>query len=182
MKQSYRVFQLSARCSFLLGLFTFLGCSATPQPKSAAVNITETTGLSCAEMEKPASGARIYTCSSDQDELFITLIKDCSLPEPITLSASTRKLLVGMLNTTILDQGPIVRGEDKVLHSLVTGIVDATPLVMSTFTQRSKGCVEDVVMWQQSPELITKKNLAAQEFQDLSTQVYQSLKNQDSNT
>jgi hypothetical protein len=185
MKQSYRVLNLSARYSFITAFLILVGCSSTPKPSSSALHFNKRSDVTCNEAPFSSREPTVYACTteksnaSDNPIVFITAISDCSLPEPLTLNASTRKLLVGLVNTTILEQRTVNRGAEKNLLTLVSGIMDAEPIVMATFTHRNRSCIEDVIVWQRSEAPIKQKNMQTEGFLRLAHQVYQNLTYED---
>ena len=181
MKQSYRILDFTARHSFIVALLTLLGCSSTPTPSSPSLHFNKPSDVTCREASFSSRNPLVYACTIGKDTashnraVFVTAISDCSLPEPLSLNASTRKLLVGLVNTTILDQSSVSRGVEKTLVTLVSGIMDAEPIVMVTFTRRNHSCIEDVVAWQRSEVAFKKKNMYTEGFLRLAHTVYQNL-------
>lgn len=181
MKQSYRVLDFTARYSFIIGFLILVGCSSTPKPSSSALHFNNPSDVICNEAPSSPREPTVYACTTDKSNalynpiVFVTAISDCSLPEPLTLNASTRKLLVGLVNTTILEQRAVNRGAEKNLLTLASGIMDAEPIVMAAFTRRNGSCIEDVIVWQRSETSIEQKNMQTEDFLRLAHQVYQNL-------
>jgi hypothetical protein len=75
-------------------------------------------------------------------------MKDCSIPEKFSFQATTRQLLVGLVGTKVARQTPVLVGGRKMLQSVITGTVDADPVILSTLTFRQANCVTDIVLWQ----------------------------------
>jgi hypothetical protein len=82
--------------------------------------------------------------------VFVTTVKDCSIPEKFTFQATTRQLLVGVVDLTVLTQDPMTFNSLKALHSLVHGTMDVDPFIMSIYTFHQNECVTDLVVWRGS--------------------------------
>jgi hypothetical protein len=111
----------------------------------------ETTRLSSEECTKlPASQAPsvVYSCKSDAGQVFVATLKDCSIPEKFSFQATTRQLMVGLVGAKVAHQAPVSMGKFNTLQSVVTGTIDADPVMMSTFTYRAQRCVTDIIVWQ----------------------------------
>jgi hypothetical protein len=83
--------------------------------------------------------------------MFVATLKDCSIPEKFSFQATTRQLMVGLVGAKVARQAPVSMGKFNTLQSVVTGTMDAEPVMMSTFTYRNKECVTDIVLWQGVP-------------------------------
>jgi hypothetical protein len=98
-------------------------------------------------------GIILYQCESAGGPVFVTTLKDCSIPEKFTFQATTRQLLVGVMDLKVENQQPVKFSEVKALHSVVSGTMDADPFLMSIFTFHEDTCVTDLVLWRgRSPE------------------------------
>jgi hypothetical protein len=92
----------------------------------------------------------MYRCESDIGPLFVTTVRDCTIPEKFTFQATTRQLLVGVVDLKVILQEPAVFDSLKSLHSLVHGTMDVDPFLMSIFTFHQGACVTDLLVWQGS--------------------------------
>jgi hypothetical protein len=80
----------------------------------------------------------------------VTTVKDCSIPEKFTFQATTRQLLVGVMDLTVMSQSPVAFNSSKALHSVVHGTMDVDPFIMSIYTFHQNDCVTDLVVWKGS--------------------------------
>jgi hypothetical protein len=90
----------------------------------------------------------VYSCRSEVGPIFVATLKDCSIPEKFSFQATTRQLMVGLVGAKVAHQATVSMGTFNTLQSVVTGTIDAEPVMMSTFTYRKKECVTDIVLWQ----------------------------------
>ncbi len=144
----YPVLFRGASTSFVLLLATLIGCSSgtsTP-PVSVPLNQPEVREIHC-EKQRGAHGPNIYTCESELGPMFVTTVKDCSIPEKFTFQATTRQLLVGVMDLTVISQEPENLNSVKTLHSIVHGTMDVDPFIMSIYTFHQNDCVTDLVVW-----------------------------------
>lgn len=152
-----------------------------PLPGAALVASSGCTKLS------DTDGAKVYQCKDDASEnpLFVTVLRDCSISEKFSHRATTRQLLVGFSHLKVLNQEPVALGEQKVLRSVVAGILDVEPVYVSTFTLRNGSCVTDLVIWTKSEEASRATvgtlgiETVAQRFSDSSTHLAQKFGAQD---
>lgn len=146
----YRFFEHGARYSLLVaGVFVSLfGCSSTPNPVTVPIESTRLAHSDCHRVPQSWGSSVVYRCTSDVGPLFVATMKDCSIPEKFSFRATTRQLLVGLVGTKVARQTPVLVGDRKMLQSVITGIVDADPVILSTFTFRQANCVTDIVLWQ----------------------------------
>jgi hypothetical protein len=79
--------------------------------------------------------------------MFVTTVKDCSIPEKFTFQATTRQLLVGVMDLTVISQEPETLHSVKTLHSIVHGTMDVDPFIMSIYTFHQNDCITDFVVW-----------------------------------
>jgi len=100
----------------------------------------------------------VYSCHASDTEIFVTTLKDCSIPEKFTFQTTTRQLFVGLLGLKVISQESVPFGQTKALQTVVTGTLDAEPVLMSAFTFRKDNCVTDIVLWQgaESTELASE--------------------------
>ena len=91
---------------------------------------------------------------------------------PLTLSATTRKLIVWMLETTILEQQPTVLSTQPALRSLISGILDATPIVLSVYTVRQNSCIKDFIVWRETDTVISRTGQETAAFKSLSDTIF----------
>jgi len=165
-----------ASTSFLLFVATLCACSSGPAnpPVSVPLNSPQIREAAHCEKQRGDHGANIYQCESDLGPVFVTTVKDCSIPEKFTFQATTRQLLVGVVDLTVLTQNPITFNALKALHSVVHGTMDVDPFIMSIYTFHQNECVTDLVVWKgssrtkPSPEDTSK-------FSDVSTAIAQHL-------
>jgi hypothetical protein len=85
--------------------------------------------------------------------MFVTTVKDCSIPEKFTFQATTRQLLVGVMDLTVMSQEPETLNSVKTLHSIVHGTMDVDPFIMSIYTFHQNDCITDLVVWKGSSRL-----------------------------
>ena len=172
MKQRYRVFWKDASHSIIALIVTPLGCSSTHPPKVSPIELSQLEDIRCSEVDAQSGEVRLYKCEVEEEEAFVFTIKDCSLPEPLTLSATTRKLIVGMLETTILEQQPTVLSTQPALRSLISGILDATPIVLSVYTVRQNSCIKDFIVWRETDTVISRTGQETAAFKSLSDTIF----------
>lgn len=141
-----------ASTSFLLLVATLSACSSGPAnpPVSVPLNSPQIQESAHCEKQRGDHGANIYECESDLGPLFVTTVKDCSIPEKFTFQATTRQLLVGVVDLTVLTQEPMTFSSLKALHSVVHGTMDVDPFIMSIYTFHKNECVTDLVVWKGS--------------------------------
>jgi hypothetical protein len=151
--QMYRFFRDGARCSFLViaVTYTLLGCSSGPMPVTVPLESTRLAHEACRRLESSSAPSVVYRCESDLGPMFVATLKDCSIPEKFSFQATTRQLMVGLVGAKVARQAPVSMGKFNTLQSVVTGTMDAEPVMMSTFTYRNKECVTDIVLWQGVP-------------------------------
>ena len=136
----------------LLCLVTILGCSSgsgTP-PVSVPLPAPEVREIANCLREPDRHGTNIYRCQSSLGPLFVTTVKDCSIPEKFTFQATTRQLLVGVMDLTVIRQDPVTFHSLKALQSVVHGTMDVDPFIMSIYTFHQIDCVTDLVIWKGS--------------------------------
>lgn len=150
----YPVLFRGASTSFLLLIATVAGCSSgtsTP-PVSVPLNQPEVREVRC-EKQRSVHGPNIYQCQSELGPMFVTTVKDCSIPEKFTFQATTRQLLVGVMDLTVISQEPEVLNSVKTLHSIVHGTMDVDPFIMSIYTFHQNDCITDLVVWRGTSRL-----------------------------
>lgn len=146
-------------------VFLISGCSSSRSHSSESVPLPPSAlaiGNECSALGGSTGGssekAQVYRCKdvasdgSEKAPFFVTVLRDCSISEKFSHRATTRQLLVGFTHLKVLNQEPIELGAEKVLRSVVSGILDVDPVFISTFTLRRGSCVTDLVMWKQSEE------------------------------
>jgi hypothetical protein len=150
----YPVLFRGASTSFVLLLGTLAGCSSSSStpPVSVPLSQPEAREVSC-EKQPSAHGPNIYTCKSELGPMFVTTVKDCSIPEKFTFQATTRQLLVGVMDLTVISQEPETLNSVKTLHSIVHGTMDVDPFIMSIYTFHQNDCITDLVVWRGSTHL-----------------------------
>lgn len=148
--QMYPVLRCGARCSLVAIAITYAfgGCSSGSQPVTVPLQATTLAHKECTRLPKTAAPSVVYVCKSDAGPVFVATLKDCSIPEKFTFQATTRQLLVGLVGAKVAYQASVNMGSFSTLQSVVTGTVDAEPVMMSTFTYRNGSCVTDLVLWQ----------------------------------
>jgi len=119
--------------------------------------------------------AKVYECGSDIGPLFLTALRACAIPEKLSYQATTRELLVGMTNIEVVRQEPVQLGSTKALHSVVSGMLDADPVRLSTFTLRKGDCITDLIMWDFVVENIASTDPSHSTFAAVSTALAQRL-------
>jgi hypothetical protein len=162
--QMYRFFRDGARCSFLViaTTYTLLGCSSGPMPVTVPLESTRLAHEDCHRLEGSAAPAVVYRCQSDVGPVFVATLKDCSIPEKFSFQATTRQLMVGVVGAKVAHQGSVNMGTFNTLQSVVTGTIDAEPVMMSTFTYRKQECVTDIILWQAlSPDTVDQVDRVA---------------------
>jgi hypothetical protein len=176
----YPVFGLRARHSFLV--LTMLcaavwGCSSSPSPVTVPIEQTALKSGDCQRLASAAKPSVVYSCKGDTGPVFVATLKDCSIPEKLSFQATTRQLLVGLTGMKVVKQEPVPVGSVNMLQSVVTGAIDADPVMMSTFTYRDKSCVNDIILWQgmQSAQEPSQATIAA--FSESSRKIATSLLN-----
>lgn len=173
MKQRYRVFWKGASHSIIAFFAGLSGCSSPLLPKVSPIEVSRLEDIHCSEADAQGGKVRFYKCALNEEQAFVFNITDCSQPEPLTLSATTRRLIVGMLDTTILEQHPNGSGSRPVLRSLISGVMDATPIVMAVYTVRENSCIEDFIVWREATGIITRTNKTTDAFISLSDALFQ---------
>jgi hypothetical protein len=146
----YRFFRDGARCSFLViaATYTLLGCSSGPMPVTVPLESTRLAHEACQRLQGSAAPSVVYRCQSDIGPIFVATLKDCSIPEKFSFQATTRQLMVGLVGAKVARQAPVNMGNFNALQSVVTGTMDAEPVMMSAFTYRNKECITDIILWQ----------------------------------
>ena len=141
-----------ASTSFLALSILFTGCSVSDAPPPKTVSIPSSTTLESSRCEKTGKGGGIvlYRCESEVGPLFVTTVKDCSIPEKFSFQATTRQLLVGVVDLSVITQEPTAFDSRKALNSIIHGMMDVDPFIMSIFTFKEKECVTDLVLWKGS--------------------------------
>lgn len=142
-----------SRGAILIVCFTTLpGCSSGPgnPPVSVPLPAPEVRKIANCSREPDENGTNIYKCPSALGPLYVTTVKDCSIPEKFTFQATTRQLLVGVMDLTVMSQTPIAFDSSKALHSVVHGTMDVDPFLMSIYTFHQNDCVTDLVVWKGS--------------------------------
>lgn len=104
----------------------------------------------CRRLSGPLATPAVYECQANGLPLFATTLKDCSIPEKFTFQTTTRQLFVGLLGLKVVSQDPVQVGDTRALQTVVTGTLDAEPVLMSAFTFRKQNCVTDIVLWQRA--------------------------------
>ena len=148
----YPFFRRWASVSFLLLTAVLPGCSggSTPPPVSVPLSESGLHELAKCDTLRGSNSPRIYRCDSDADKVFVTAVKDCSIPEKFTFQATTRQLLVGVMDLTVISQEPALVNSTKTLQSVVHGTMDVDPFIMSIFTFNDRRCVTDLAVWKSS--------------------------------
>lgn len=146
----------AARTSFAVALLIWIsGCGGATQTTHSVRIAPEVLHSSnrCEGFDGgPSVPNSVIRCHTAAGQLFATILEDCSIPEKFTFQATTRQLLVGMTSMSIISQTPVSGGKAKELHSVVKGVIDAEPVLLSFFTSRREGCVSDLVMWKGVPQ------------------------------
>ena len=143
---------LSRGAILIVCLTTLAGCSSGPgnPPVSVPLSAPEVREVAKCSREPDRYGTNIYKCPSTLGSLFVTTVKDCSIPEKFTFQATTRQLLVGVMDLTVMSQSPVSFNSSKALHSVVHGTMDVDPFIMSIYTFHQNDCVTDLVVWKGS--------------------------------
>lgn len=152
----YSVFQLTASACFprrVLPAFIFLGCvlagcSSGPVPTTVPLESVAVQHDACHRLSGPLATPVVYKCQVDGTQIFVTTLKDCSIPEKFTFQTTTRQLFVGLLDLKVMRQESVQFGSTRALQTVVSGTLDAEPVLMSAFTFRRDNCVTDIVLWQ----------------------------------
>ena len=140
-----------ASTSFLALSILIAGCSGSSTPPPKTVSIASSSTLENSRCEKTSNGGgNLYRCESGVGPLFVTTVKDCSIPEKFTFQATTRQLLVGVVDLSVISQEPAAFDSRKALNSIIHGMMDVDPFIMSIFTFKEKDCVTDLVLWKGS--------------------------------
>jgi hypothetical protein len=141
----YSVFKHTASACFLSSVL--LACSSTPAPTTVPLESVALKADACSKISGPLATPVLYRCKDGDEEIFVTSLKDCSIPEKFTFQTTTRQLFIGLLGLKVISQDPVALGETKALQTVVTGTLDAEPVIMSAFTFRRNKCVTDIVLW-----------------------------------
>jgi hypothetical protein len=196
MARSYQA--IPAYLLVCTSLILLSGCSSSGAHTSESVPLPPAAlavGDECSELADGSGGgaekAQVYRCKDigndgvEKEPFFVTVLRDCTISEKFNHRATTRQLLVGFSHLKVLNQEPIEVGQEKVLRSVVSGILDVDPVFISTFTLRRGSCVTDLVMWKQSNEAkdaivgtLGSKSVA-QSFADATTHLAQKFGEQD---
>lgn len=197
---SYRIYSAPMVLAALVSTFSLLtsGCSSSGSHSSESVPLPPSAlavNDQCALLEDSVGGgsesAQVYRCkdvggdTTEKEPFFVTVLRDCTISEKFSHRATTRQLLVGFSQLKVLNQEPIEVGPEKVLRSVVSGVLDVDPVFISTFTLRRGSCVTDLVMWKQSDEAKNAivgtlgDNSVAQKFADATTHLAQRFGEQD---
>lgn len=139
-----------ASTSFFAALAVLTACSGSsgPPPETLPINSATLNDASRCQKTNGVGGAsNLYRCESDSGPIFVTTLKDCSIPEKFTFQATTRQLLVGVMDLAVETQEPVKFDSTKALHSVVSGTMDADPFLMSIFTFHEGPCLTDLVLW-----------------------------------
>jgi hypothetical protein len=139
-----------ASTSFLVVLGLLWGCSgsSSPPPKTLPLDsIALDDNPQCDRVTGHDRGVILYRCESVGGPVYVTTLKDCSIPEKFTFQATTRQLLVGVMDLKVENQQPVQFSDVKALHSVVSGTMDADPFLMSIFTFHESTCITDLVLW-----------------------------------
>jgi len=142
----YSVFRVTARGSFLSLLLA--ACSSGPTPTTVPLESVAVKNDECRRLSGPLATPVVYKCRAESGAVFVTTLRDCSIPEKFTFQTTTRQLFVGLLGLRVLSQESIPLGKTRALQTVVTGTLDAEPVLMSAVTFRKDQCVTDVVLWQ----------------------------------
>ncbi len=142
----YSLFRLTARASFLS--CSLLACSSQPAPTTVPLESVAVHHEACKRLSGPLAKPVVYECRTNGSTLFATTLKDCSIPEKFTFQTTTRQLFVGLLGLKVISQDPVQIGNIRALQTVVTGTLDAEPVLMAAFTFRKQNCVTDIVLWQ----------------------------------
>jgi hypothetical protein len=166
-----------ASTSFLAALALLTACSgnAGPPPETLPINSATLSDAPRCEKTKGLGGAsNLYTCESGAGPIFVTTLKDCSIPEKFTFQATTRQLLVGVMDLAVETQEPVKFDSTKALHSVVSGTMDADPFLMSIFTFHEGSCLTDLVLWRgRSPSKPSKED--SMQFGDVTSKLAERL-------
>lgn len=141
----YSVFKHTASISFLS--LVLLACSSGPAPTTVPLESVALKADKCAKISGPLATPVLYRCGDGYETIFVTSLKDCSIPEKFTFQTTTRQLFVGLLGLKVVSQESVSLGDTKALQTVVTGTLDAEPVIMSAFTFRRNKCVTDIVLW-----------------------------------
>lgn len=142
----YSLFRVTASASFLS--CAVLACSSTPVPTTVPLESVVVRQDACKRLSGPLRPPVVYECKISEAKVFATTLKDCSIPEKFTFQTTTRQLFVGLLGLKVISQNPVQFGSTRALQTVVTGTLDAEPVLMSAFTFRQRDCVTDIVLWQ----------------------------------
>lgn len=131
-------------------MLALLACSSSPTPTTVPLANSVVQHDACVPLSHNSTPPAVYACTTNQDTVFATIVKDCSIPEKLTFQTTTRQLLVGLIDLKVISQGPMQYGDLRVLQTVATGTLDAQPVMMAALTFRKNGCVTDLVLWQDS--------------------------------
>ena len=146
----YPFFFRGASTSFFITALAMYGCSTGPSNPPVTVPIVAPDVQEAAKCAKKRGDSITYQCESEIGPVFVTTVKDCSIPEKFTFQATTRQLLVGVVDLKVIRQEPIFFESLKSLHSLIHGTMDVDPFLMSIYTFHRNKCVTDLVVWKGS--------------------------------
>jgi len=132
-----------------------LGCSSGSRPAPPAIFELSSSTLSetkeCSNVNTVRGASHVTRCTTPNGNIFLTEMRDCSIPEKFSYKATTRQLLVGLSDLTALKQQAVELGERKVLRSLFSATLDADKVFVATFTFREGDCVTDLICWRGAP-------------------------------
>lgn len=137
-----------------------IGCFVVPDsdPTESIPFSTEPTSAANCVVSSLSSRPFVYRCTvtvpgtDTPSDLFATIVRDCSIPEKFTTQATTRQLLIGLTDITVVKQSGVDIATHRALLSLVRAQLDATPVALATITRREQvtsgvACISDLIVW-----------------------------------
>ncbi|MFN4896486.1 MAG: hypothetical protein ACK5GN_02325 [Pseudomonadota bacterium] len=155
----YSLFRVTARAVFGFVGCCLTSCSSGSTPTTVPLESVAVHHEACKRLSGPLATPVVYECRSEGGRIFATTLKDCSIPEKFTFQTTTRQLFVGLIGLKVVSQEPVQIGSTRALQTVVSGTLDAEPVLMSAFTFRKRNCVTDIVLWQgsDSTQVATEK-------------------------
>jgi hypothetical protein len=132
-----------------------VGCSSGSRETPPAALELPSTSLSdtkeCSSVDSVKGASHVRRCTTPTGDVFLTEMRDCTIPEKFSYQATTRQLLVGLTDLTAIKQQAVELGARKVLRSLFSATLDADKVLVATFTFREGRCVTDLICWRSAP-------------------------------
>ncbi len=102
------------------------------------------------ELEQVSSNPSIYLIKDSalgEKRVFVSIFKECRVKEGRDLTASTRSLFVGLEKLDITGQSAFQYQDSTILESEASGTVDGRPVSLLVYSERTKDCVRDLLVW-----------------------------------